>query len=343
MTATGHQHQGHHHHDCHDGHHHHGHSHGYSHGHGHSHGHSHGHGHGHGHVHAPAHFGRAFLIGIALNTGFVLVEGGYGLYAGSTALLADAGHNLSDVLGLVVAFVAVALGKTLPTARYTYGLGGSSILAALINAMLLLVALGAIGWEAVQRMMEPQPVASGVVMTVAAIGIVVNGVTAWLFASGSRDDLNIRGAYLHMLADAAVSAGVVVAGFVISLTGWSIVDPLVSIVIVIVIFIGTWNLLKGSVSLSLNAVPASVDAGAVRAYLSGLEGVSAIHDLHIWPLSTAEAALTVHLVMPQTNGPQDEFLAALQHDLEDRFGIGHATVQIESGAMTCRLEPDHVI
>ncbi|MDQ0456263.1 cation diffusion facilitator family transporter [Rhizobium paknamense] len=321
---AGHAHHGHDHHDHHHDHH----------------GHSHG---GLGHGHAPASFGRAFAIGIALNIVFVATEAGYGFYANSTALLADAGHNLSDVLGLIVAWVAVALGKRLPTARYTYGLGASSILAALVNAMLLLVAIGAIAWEAVHRFYEPAPVEGVTVMIVAGIGIFVNGITAWLFASGSKHDLNIRGAYLHMMADAAVSAGVVIAGLLIIYTGWSWVDPAVSLVIVVVIFIGTWGLLKGSVALSLQAVPSGVDAAAVRAFLAGLPGVSALHDMHIWPISTSQTALTAHLVMPEHQGSADAFLDKVQDELLRRFGIDHATLQIETGEMACRLAPDHVI
>ena len=232
--------------------------------HGHDHGHGHGHHHGPGHVHAPANFGRAFAIGIALNTGFVLIEGAYGFLTDSVALLAYAGHNLSDVLGLVVAWSAATLGQRRPTARFTYGLRSSSILAALFNAVFLLVAVGAIALEAVQRFSAPAPVPGLTVTIVALIGIAVNGVTAWLFASGSKDDLNVRGAYLHMLADAAVSAGVVVAGLVIMGTGWTWIDPATSLVIVAVIVAGTWGLLRDSVVLSLNAVPPGIDPAAVR-------------------------------------------------------------------------------
>jgi cobalt-zinc-cadmium efflux system protein len=296
-----------------------------------------------GHVHAPASFGTAFAIGIGLNLTFVAVEFIYGVLANSVALIADAGHNLSDVLGLVIAWVASALTKRTPSSRYTYGLGGSSILAALFNAVLLLVAVGAIAWEAVLRLFHPEPVASGTVMIVAAIGILVNGVTAWLFSSGRKGDLNIRGAFLHMVADAAVSAGVVVAGMIILYTGWLWLDPLTSLVIVGVIVWGTWSLLRDSLAMSVDAVPASIDPQAVRSYLSSCAGVTAVHDLHIWPLSTTENALTAHLVFPGGH-PGDEFLLMAATELRRRFGIGHTTLQIEISEETaCHLAPDHVV
>src|SRR5262245_54156828 len=234
------------------------------------------------HGHGPANFGVAFAVGISLNLGFVAVEFIYGLLANSVALIADAGHNLSDVLGLVIAWIASALTTRPPSSRYTYGLGGSSILAALFNAVLLLVAVGAIAWEAVLRLVQPEPVASGTVMIVAAIGIIINGATAWLFASGRKGDLNIRGAFLHMVADTAVSAGVVIAGLVIFYTGWLWLDPLTSLVVVGLIVWGTWSLLRDSLAMSLDAVPASIDPQAVRNYLSSCAGVSQVHDLHIW-------------------------------------------------------------
>ena len=264
--------------------------------------------HGRAHVHAAASFGTAFAVGIGLNLTFVVVEFGYGVLANSVALIADAGHNLSDVLGLVIAWIASVLTRRAPSTRYTYGLGGSSILAALFNAVLLLVAVGAIAWEAVLRLLHPEPVASGIVMIVAAVGIIVNGVTAALFASGRKGDLNIRGAFLHMLADAAVSAGGVVAGLVIFYTGWLWLDPLASLVIVGVIVWTTWSLLRDSLAMSVDAVPASIDPQAVRSYLASCAGVAAVHDLHIWPLSTTENALTAHLVCPGGH-PGDEFLA----------------------------------
>lgn len=323
----------------------HSHDHDHSHAHDHAHGHDHSHGHSHGpggHVHAPANFGRAFAIGIALNTVFIVVEAAYGFLSNSTALLADAGHNLSDVLGLVVAWIAAVLSKRQPTARFTYGLRNSSILAALSNAVLLLIACGAIILEAVQRLLNPEPVASLTVIIVAAIGIAINGVTAWLFASGSKGDINIRGAYLHMAADAAVSAGVVIAGFLIMWTGWLWLDPVTSLLIVVVIIWGTWGLLRESTAMSLAAVPSGIDPAAVRAYLAGLPGVASIHDLHIWPMSTTETALTAHLVTPSGH-PGDAFLLDTCRELNKRFGIGHTTLQVETATVTCALEPDHVV
>ena len=301
------------------------------------------HDHDHGHVHAPANFGRAFAIGIGLNAAFVLVEAGYGFVSNSTALLADAGHNLSDVLGLVVAWIAAVLSKRPPTPRLTYGLRNTSILAALLNAVLLLIAAGAIILEAIQRLLHPEPVAGMTVIVVAAIGIVINGVTAWLFASGRDGDLSIRGAYLHMAADAAVSAGVVAAGLLIMVTGWLWVDPVTSLLIVAVIVWGTWGLLRESTAMSMAAVPSTIDPTAVRFYLVGLPGVVSIHDLHIWPMSTTETALTAHLVMPAGN-PGDAFLIETCRQLSHDFGIGHATLQIENATIArCALEPDHVV
>jgi cobalt-zinc-cadmium efflux system protein len=302
------------------------------------------HGHSHaGHHHAPADFGRAFAIGIGLNIAFVIAEATYGVLSNSTALLADAGHNLSDVLGLVVAWVAVHLAKRPPTARLTYGLRNSSTLAALANAVLLLVAAGAILLEAVQRLFNPEPVASVTVIVVAAIGILINGFTAWLFASGRRGDINIRGAYLHMAADALVSVGVVVAGLTMMQTGWLWVDPVTSIIIVMVIAWGTWGLLRESMALSLAAVPAGIDPAAVHSYLSTLPGVASIHDLHIWPMGTSDTALTAHLVIPAGH-PGDGFLMTACAELAHRFKIGHATLQIEvSENARCALEADHVV
>jgi len=307
-------------------------------------GHDHsGHAHGLGHAHAPATFGKAFAIGIALNVGFVAVEATYGILANSMALLADAGHNLSDVLGLVVAWAATVLAKRAPSARYTYGMKGTSILAALFNAVFLLVAVGAIAWEAVQRFGEPAPVAGKTVMVVAAIGILVNGITAWLFASGAKGDINIRGAFLHMAADAAVSAGVVLAGLVILYTGWAWLDPVVSLAIVAVIVWGTWGLLRDSVTLSLAAVPPGIDPVAVRSHLERLPGVSDIHDLHVWAMSTTETCLTAHLLMPGGR-PDDDFLAGAANGIRERFGIGHTTLQVETGSgAACPLAPAHVV
>lgn len=291
-------------------------------------GHDH-HAHGHaGHAHAPAHFGRAFAIGIILNVGFVAVEAGFGFVSDSMALLADAGHNLSDVLDLCIAWGGVALARTAPSKRFTYGLRGSSILAALSNALLLLVALGAIVLEAVQRLGDPASVAGPTVSIVAAVGIAINLATAMLFARGRKHDINIRGAFLHMAADAAVSAGVVVAGLIIWRTGIDWIDPVVSLIIVVIIFWQTWGLLRESVEMSLAAVPRGIDFDAVGGALCALPGVEDTHDLHIWPMSTTETVLTAHLVMPAGH-PGDGFLAHAQAMLRDRFAIGHATLQIE--------------
>jgi cobalt-zinc-cadmium efflux system protein len=304
----------------------------------------HAHGsHGSGHAHAPASFGTAFAVGIALNLTFVAVEFVYGVLANSMALVADAGHNLSDVLSLAIAWIASVLARRPPSSRLTYGLGGSSIVAALFNAVLLLVAVGAIAWDAILRLFHPEPVASGTVMIVAAVGIVINGATAWLFASGRKGDLNIRGAFLHMVADAAVSAGVVVAAAVILMTGWLWLDPLTSLVVVGLIVWGTWGLMRDSLAMSVSAVPAAIDPQAVRRYLESRPGVAAVHDLHIWPMSTTETALTAHLVLPAGH-PGDEFLMQATTELKRRFGIGHTTLQIEVSAETaCQLAPDHVV
>jgi cobalt-zinc-cadmium efflux system protein len=304
---------------------------------------AHAHPHGGGHVHAPAGFGKAFAIGIVLNGGFVAVEVVYGVLSNSVALLADAGHNLGDVLGLLVAWLASGLARRAPTDRFTYGLRGSSILAALFNAVLLLLTVGAISWEAIQRLGSPQPVAEKTVMIVAAIGIVVNGVTAWLFASGGKHDINLRGAFLHMASDALVSAGVVLAGLVILLTGWLWLDPVVSLAINAVIVAGTWGLLRDSLGMSMAAVPARIDPAAVRAFLSGREGVAAIHDLHVWPIGATETAMTCHLVMPAGH-PGDAFLHALAVELAKRFKIDHPTIQIEiEPDLACALAPDNVL
>ncbi len=290
-----------------------------------------GHSHAGGHHHADPHtHGRAFIVAIALNAIFVAVEFAYGFAANSTALIADAGHNLSDVLGLLLAWAAVLFGRKVPDERFTYGLRGSSILAALANATLLFVACGAIGWEAIQRFSQPPPVASTTVMVVAAIGIVINGLSAWMFVKGSEGDLNIRGAYLHMAADAAVSLGVVVAGLVMRFTGWYWLDPVASLVIVAVILIGTWGLLRDSLKLALHAVPPHIDMPAVADYLRHLPGVSDIHDLHIWGMSTTESALTVHLVMP-AGYPGDAVIDGITQALKQRFAVHHSTLQIEQG------------
>jgi cobalt-zinc-cadmium efflux system protein len=308
----------------------------------HHHDHSHGH-HGHGHSHAPASFGRAFAIGIGLNLAFVIVEATYGVISGSMALVADAGHNLSDVLGLVIAWIASVLTARPPSARFTYGFKSSSILAALGNAAFLLVALGAILVETVRRLFEPEPVVGGTVMIVAGIGIVINTITALMFMRGRDHDINIRGAYLHMAADAAVSAGVVVAGLLITLTGQTWIDPLTSLLIVGIIAWGTWGLLKDSLRMSLLGVPMGIDERKVRSFLESLNGVEAVHDLHIWPMSTTETALTAHLVMPGGH-PGDSFLHQLAHELEHDFDIGHATVQVETiDGHECVLLHDHSV
>ena len=286
------------------------------------------HAHGLGHVHAPANFGKAFAIGVAINAAFVVLEVVYGIIGHSVALLADAGHNLSDALGLGVAWAAVILARRRPTSRFTYGLGGTSILAALFNAVFLLVVTGGLTWEAIQRFHAPQEVAGKTVMIVAACGIVLNGVCAWLFASGRKGDLNIKGAFMHMAADALVSLGVVAAGLVILLTGWQWLDPLVSLVINAVIVWGTWSLLTGSLTMALNAVPPNVDLVEVRKFLLGLRGVSGVHDLHVWCLSTTEIALTCHLVTPNGH-PGDDMLIQVAQELNEHFGISHATLQPE--------------
>lgn len=291
--------------------------------HGHDH-HDHGH-HGHAHVHAPASFDRAFAIGIALNAGFVAIEAFYGWRAGSLALLADAGHNLSDVAGLVLAWAGAAAGRLRPDARHTYGFKRAGILAAFANALLLLVAMGSLAWEAIGRLQAPQPTQGTTVVVVAAIGIVVNTVTALLFLRG-RHDLNLRGAFLHMLADALVSAGVVVAGLLTIFLGWTWVDPVASLLIAGVIVVGTWGLFRQSLHLMVDGVPAHVNLVEVRECLRGLPGVAEVHDLHVWAMGTSDVALTAHLVMPQPPAG-DEFLQAATACLHQRFGIAHVTLQ----------------
>ncbi|QDX26057.1 cation transporter [Sphingomonas suaedae] len=301
---------------------------------------AHGHGH-HGHSHAPRDFGRAFAIGTILNLGFVLVEGLAGIATGSMALLADAGHNLSDVLGLLIAWGGASLARRPASRRFTYGLSSSTILGALANAVLLLFAVGAIALEAVRRFSDPTPVPGLTVMIVAGVGIVINTATAMLFVRGAKDDLNIRGAYLHMAADAAVSAGVVVAGGLILLTNAAWIDPAISLLIVIVILWSTWGLLRDSVVMALHAVPPGIDPDKVEASIAGLPGVTRVHDLHIWPMSTTEVALTAHLLMPGGH-PGDAFLHDAQHRLAHDFGIRHTTLQIEMGDHDpCGLQSGH--
>lgn len=310
--------------------------------HDHDHGHHHGFGHHHHHMPDPAGHERAFALAIGLNALFVAIEFTYGFIAHSTALMADAGHNLSDVLGLVLAWGAAALAKRAPTGRYTYGLRGSSILAALGNGLLLMVACGAIALEAVQRFSEPAPVQGLTVSIVAGIGVAINGFSAWLFMAGSKSDLNLRGAYLHMAADAALSLGVVISGLLIMGTGWTWVDPAVSLAIVVVIVIGTWSLLRESVLLSMAAVPPGVDANAVRDFLCNQPGVKEVHDLHIWAISTTENALTAHVVMPG-GYPGDRVLDEMVDKLRSDFGIHHCTLQVEEGTTHhgCALGDHH--
>jgi cobalt-zinc-cadmium efflux system protein len=318
--------------------------HGHDHGPGHSHA-DHGHGHSHGgaggHSHAPKDFGRAFAIGAGLNIAFVAAEAAAGLITGSLALLADAGHNLSDVLGLLMAWAAVLLARKAATGRRTYGLGKGTILASLANAGLLMLAVGAIVWEAVRRFGHPPEVMPGPVIIVAAIGVAINTATALMFMRG-HEDLNMKGAFLHMAADAAVSLGVVVGAVVIMLTGWNWIDPVISLVIAGVIVLGTWDLLRDSLDLALDAAPKGIDPEAVKAWLAGRPGVTQVHDLHIWAMSTTETALTAHLVRPG-GVDSDDFLDAACHGLSETFGIGHSTLQLETGASghACRLADAH--
>ncbi len=287
--------------------------------------------------------GRAFALAVVLNLGFTVAEIAAGIISGSMALIADAGHNLSDVLALLLAWAANTLAARPPSERYTYGLKSSSILAALANAALLWLALGAILVETIRRMADPAPVEGGVMMLVAALGIVINGFSAWLFARGRKADLNVRAAFLHLVGDAAVSAGVVLAGFAVMQTGVALIDPVTSLAICLVIGWSSWGLLKDSLRMGLLAAPESIDVAAVRAFLSAQTGVSAVHDLHVWPMSTTETALTAHLVMPG-GLPGDSFLHELSHELHHRFGIGHPTVQIETaGGEDCALESDGVV
>lgn len=303
-----------------------------------SHNHSHGghHHHGHGHAH-PSDFGGAFAAGIVLNLAFVTVEASYGWWANSMALLADAGHNLSDVLSLATAWGAAILSKRPPSRRFSYGLRGTSILAALANAVMLLIAVSFIVYHAVMRLIIPDLVAGNTVIIVAAIGIVINAATALMFARGRRSDLNVRGAYLHMVADALVSAGVVVAGVAIQLTGWLWIDPVASLIVAGLIFLATADMLRDSVTMALAGVPRHIDPDAVEAHLHALPGVTRIHDLHVWPMSTTEFALTVHLVMPG-GFPGDSFLAGCAEGVANAFGITHSTFQIEVGG-DCELQP----
>ena len=296
---------------------------------------------GHDHSHAPANFNAAFAIGITLNIAFVAIEGFYGWKVDSLALLADAGHNLSDVIGLVLAWGGVLAGKLQPDARHTYGWKRASILAAFINALLLLVAMGSLAWEAFHRLQSPQPIEGVTIMVVAGIGIVVNTATALLFMRGGESDLNIRGAFLHMAADALVSAGVVVAGGLALWFGWTWLDPVVSLAIAAVIVVGSWSLFKQSVHLLFDGVPEGVDLHAVQDLLERLPGVTRVHDLHVWAMGTSEIAMTAHLVMPEGHA-DDAFLQNATRQLHDRFEIEHVTIQLMQVPFTkpcARLAP----
>lgn len=287
---------------------------------------------------------RAFAIGIALNIAYVFAEAGFGVYAGSLALVADAGHNLGDVLSLGLAWGAAMLSRRRPSGRFTYGLRSSTILAALANAILLVLVTGGIAWEAMIRLLHPIPVESRVMIAVAAFGIVVNGATALLFLEGRAHDLNLKSAFLHMAADTLVTLGVAAAGVGIFFTDWLWLDPATSLLVSVIIVIGTWGLLRSAFGLALNAVPEGVDVEAVRAHLAGLPGVAGVHDLHIWGMSTTETALTCHLVMPGGH-PGDGLLERAAADLQERFGIAHTTLQIELADTeeACKLTPEHVV
>ena len=298
---------------------------------GHQHKNNHKHNHAHGHNIQVDH-SKSFAIGIALNVVFVAVEVIYGFIANSSALLADAGHNAGDVLGLVFAWAAAWMATIKPKGKYTYGLRKTTILVSILNAMLLFGAVAVIAWDAFRKLKDPQPVAGSQVMIVAGIGIFINAFTALLFYKGQKTDLNIKGAFLHMAADAGVSLGVVIAGLLITLTGKTWIDPAISFVIIAVILWGTWRLFSESLDLALDAVPRHIKISKVREFLLNKQGVTSIHDLHIWAMSTTQVALTVHLVMPE--GASDQFISQLQKELMDTFGIGHSTFQIENKDMS---------
>lgn len=289
----------------------------------------HDHSNAHHHAHNPTEFNRAFAVGIALNLAFVGIEAFYGLKINSLALLADAGHNLSDVVGLILAWAGALAGSLRSSERHTYGWKRGTILAAFFNALILLVAIGALAWEAIGRLAAPQPVHGVTMMAIAGIGIVINTATVLLFMRGSKTDLNIRGAFLHMAADALVSTGVVVAGALALWFGWNWLDPLASLLIAVVILIGTWGLFKESLHLMFDGVPANVNLIAVRHYLESLVGVQQVHDLHVWAMGTSHIALSVHLIMPQ-GSTGDAFLEEVTDVLHDRFGIEHPTIQVET-------------
>jgi len=307
-------------------------------------GHDHaGHNHaGHHHGHAPKDFGPIFAVVTALNVALVVLQVVYGIIANSVALLADAGHNFGDALGLLLAWGAHVMARAAPTRRHTYGFRSASILAAVANGVILLVATGAIAWEAIHRFFEADEVAGATVMAVAGAGIAINGLSAWLLMAGQKKDLNIRGAFLHLVGDADVSAGVVVAGGLIVLTGWHWLDPAASLAISAVIVWSTWGLLSNAINLSLDAVPRGINPDVVRGYLQSLSGVTSVHDLHIWAVSTTETALTVHLVMPQGH-PGDQFFMLVCRHLHEQFDIGHPTIQVELDGQDCKLAPDHVV
>ena len=312
--------------------------------HSHDHSHSHAHSHGLGHSHAPKDFDNAFVIGIGLNLALVFAQVVFGLRSHSLALVADAGHNFADVLGLGLAWWATTLSKSTPTRKHTYGLRSASILAALANAVLLLTTMGAVAWEAVIRLSHPANVHGQTVIWVATAGIIINGVSALLFFSGRKGDLNVRAAFLHLAADAGISLGVVLAGLAILWTGRLWIDPIVSIAIVAIVVYGTWSLLKDSLNLALQAVPPGINAEAVRSYLAKLPGVTAVHDLHIWGMSTNETALTAHLIKP--DGKLDDgLLQRACHDLDENFRIHHVTIQLEcgNGPGSCQQEPEEVV
>lgn len=284
---------------------------------------------GSNHNHGPANYNKAFAIGITLNVLYVIVEFVYGLIYDSMALIADAGHNLSDVLGLLLAWGASSLAAKSPSKNMTYGYRKSTILAAFINSIILMVAVGAIAYESIGRFFNPKEVAGESLMIVAGIGVVINTLTALLFISGSKKDLNIKGAFLHMAADAGISLGVVLAGLIISLTNYYWIDPVISLIIVVVITIGTWGLLKESFSMSMDAVPKGINLSEVKEFLLEQSGVSQVHDIHIWPLSTTETALTAHVVRLNNEG-HDEFLSLMSRELHDKYEISHVTIQVES-------------
>lgn len=295
----------------------------------------------HSHTHEINSYNKAFGFGIALNIIYIIVEAVYGLLINSMALLADAGHNFSDVLGLILAWGGAYLAKTAVTKSRTYGLRKSTILAALFNAIILLIAVGAITIETIRKIAEPEPIGGATMMMVAGVGVIINTLTALLFLKGRKKDLNIKGAFLHMAADAGVSLSVVAAGFLINLTGFYLLDPMISLIIVVVITIGTWGLLKDSFHLSMDAVPRDIDFDKVKNYLSSIDGVKEIHDLHIWAMSTTESALTVHLVIPYEQ-KDDKLLRKICKQLHDEFGIEHSTIQLEKNAKSAGCENNNV-